>query len=436
MDAKINMADKSFPQNQSAMFDPLYFGAPPDPTTNNFSVNTGVFYGAGWVTTLATSPYGPVNCYANTACGGPLTHTLKRWFTPTVVLTYGPSQIFSSIASSQNFVAFENYIEGPHSSPHRWVAFQMISMCSPDDPLFFSHHANVDRLYAIWQDCHDLELVAPANYTTIEYSNITNYAGNGNPYWNYGMDSPIPFFWLPGNQDSFAIPNSPFPTARNVCSMGTEEGPNYDGLYVRYINDALVGALGQDINGQSTCPNNKAGWNLVYPPGATNVTRKRNIEVNSTTNSTSPNRDAALNGIINAFAAAAAAGLSGIDALNYIALQECKNSQQMEIDESLEAWMMDQGTQPEQYHSLCDSPSQRYYCDPSRANLGKCKNGYTTDQNTQQIASQTIAVFLGLCGGILVVVVIIVIVVMKRKRQNERLEGGELPVDQYQKLDG
>jgi len=344
-------------------------------------------------------------------------------------------------------VTFENWIEGPHSNPHRWVAFQMISMSSPDDPLFFSHHANVDRLYAIWQDCNDFELIDPENYTSIHYSNITNYASNGVPYWNYGIDSPMPFFWLPGNQDSFAIRNSPFPTPRNVCSMGTENGPNYDGMYFRYINDALVGSLGADSNGSPTCVNNKAGWNLVYPPGATGISRKRNLEensttdsttnsttdstTNSTTNSTTINRDTALNGVGQGFQAAAAVGLAGPDALHFTALQECLNTPQIEIDASLEAWMQDQGTRPEQYDRVCDSSSQRYHCKPERISLGNCQSAWVEEQ----AASHTIAVFFGMCGGILVVVVIVVIITKRKKLQNDKLEA-ELAFDQYKKLDG
>jgi len=31
----------------------------------------------------------------------------------------------------------------------------MSTMHSPQDPLFFSHHAFIDKLWSVWQDCHD-----------------------------------------------------------------------------------------------------------------------------------------------------------------------------------------------------------------------------------------------------------------------------------------
>ena len=31
----------------------------------------------------------------------------------------------------------------------------MSTMHSPQDPLFFSHHCFIDKLWSVWQDCHD-----------------------------------------------------------------------------------------------------------------------------------------------------------------------------------------------------------------------------------------------------------------------------------------
>jgi len=38
-----------------------------------------------------------------------------------------------------------------HNPPHGWVGGTMGGMSSPNDPIFFLHHANVDRLWAEWQ---------------------------------------------------------------------------------------------------------------------------------------------------------------------------------------------------------------------------------------------------------------------------------------------
>jgi hypothetical protein len=46
-------------------------------------------------------------------------------------------------------------IEGPHhGGPHMWIGETMSSPQSPRDPLFYLHHNNLDRLWAIWQQNH------------------------------------------------------------------------------------------------------------------------------------------------------------------------------------------------------------------------------------------------------------------------------------------
>jgi hypothetical protein len=41
-----------------------------------------------------------------------------------------------------------------HNLVHRWVAGTMGMMTSPNDPVFFLHHCNIDRLWARWQRLH------------------------------------------------------------------------------------------------------------------------------------------------------------------------------------------------------------------------------------------------------------------------------------------
>ena len=44
-----------------------------------------------------------------------------------------------------------------HNAAHLWVGGSMATATSPNDPVFFLHHANVDRLWARWQDLHPEE---------------------------------------------------------------------------------------------------------------------------------------------------------------------------------------------------------------------------------------------------------------------------------------
>ena len=50
--------------------------------------------------------------------------------------------------------ALEGWINGPqlHNRVHVWVGGSMLINTSPNDPVFFLHHCNVDRIWALWQD--------------------------------------------------------------------------------------------------------------------------------------------------------------------------------------------------------------------------------------------------------------------------------------------
>ena len=60
-----------------------------------------------------------------------------------------------------SYAAFRDMEGGSHVPGHMWTGETMASPRSPADPLFFLHHCNVDRLWAIWQ----LNNAAAAQYT-------------------------------------------------------------------------------------------------------------------------------------------------------------------------------------------------------------------------------------------------------------------------------
>jgi tyrosinase len=54
-----------------------------------------------------------------------------------------------------SFTAFQSAIEGAvHASVHNAVGGDMATAASPSDPLFWLHHANIDRLWVKWQKKH------------------------------------------------------------------------------------------------------------------------------------------------------------------------------------------------------------------------------------------------------------------------------------------
>lgn len=62
--------------------------------------------------------------------------------------------------------SFRNQIEGwrgpnIHNRVHVWIGGSMYPMSSPNDPVFFLHHCNIDRLWAQWQAAHPAESYQP-----------------------------------------------------------------------------------------------------------------------------------------------------------------------------------------------------------------------------------------------------------------------------------
>jgi tyrosinase len=62
--------------------------------------------------------------------------------------------------SSSSPGGLRNLVEGwignerIHNSVHVWVGGDMSLSSSPNDPAFFLHHCNVDRIWAAWQERH------------------------------------------------------------------------------------------------------------------------------------------------------------------------------------------------------------------------------------------------------------------------------------------
>ena len=89
----------------------------------------------------------------------------------------GPEELWGKISIEKSFYkeikwngriypgGFAGLIENRgHSGVHmfhgQWGQAPMASMRSPDDPLFYLHHAFIDYHWALWQDCNDYDEVA------------------------------------------------------------------------------------------------------------------------------------------------------------------------------------------------------------------------------------------------------------------------------------
>ncbi len=66
-----------------------------------------------------------------------------------------------------------------HNIGHMWVGGSMMAMASPNDPVFWLHHCNIDRLWADWQDDHRTEPYLPPS-------------GTPGVVAGHGLDDPMP----------------------------------------------------------------------------------------------------------------------------------------------------------------------------------------------------------------------------------------------------
>lgn len=69
----------------------------------------------------------------------------------TMANLFGPSGV-ADVLSSSNWTTFAWALEGgPHGMVHASLGGEMNPTTSPNEPLFFLHHAQVDRLWWMWQ---------------------------------------------------------------------------------------------------------------------------------------------------------------------------------------------------------------------------------------------------------------------------------------------
>jgi hypothetical protein len=92
-------------------------------------------------------------------------HTLASWVYLPAGVTRGPdpnyplptqNDIDTNVLNQSDYVSFTNGLEGYHNTVHMWVGGNTMPnpRSSPHDPMFWLHHANVDRIWAQWQGTH------------------------------------------------------------------------------------------------------------------------------------------------------------------------------------------------------------------------------------------------------------------------------------------
>ena len=146
-----------------------------------------------------------------------------------------------------------------HNGVHVWIGGDMAAMSSPNDPIFFMHHAQIDRIWALWQREH-----SGAN----NYNDAGTFVGQGhgpNDYmwpWDAGASTPgaLPPGWSgpdPGVVKSFVSTSARFETPTDVLDTRAL-GYIYDGEDA----EREFGETGERVTHQWE----KVGFNSDYGP--------------------------------------------------------------------------------------------------------------------------------------------------------------------------
>ncbi len=96
--------------------------------------------------------------------------------------------------TSASATSFRNTLEGwvgpgqIHNAVHRWVGGSMQPGTSPNDPIFFFHHCNIDRLWSIWEQKNPgVALYLPDN-TTAAANGLTRVNDDMSTYGRTATD--------------------------------------------------------------------------------------------------------------------------------------------------------------------------------------------------------------------------------------------------------
>jgi len=312
--------------------------------------------------------------------------------------------IWDAILSKSTFSSFSSWLEGiPHGWPHMNMGFSMSMMYSPDDPLFMLHHCNIDRIYAIWQDCYDYEQVKKADIGTKHFNPGTSRPYNPVTGLQYvmGTDSPMPYAMSSTGSGSTGtavysvVFGSTWPSPRDMWPSGLQND-GYKGLNVRYGNDAMVDLISR--SGSCTSKGNTA-WRIVDQ----GTTKKRDAGLGSS----DPQLEARIERETKA-------GKSLEDVIHEVAMEDCLLAPPLVVDEKLMAWVRMNGLHLSQLDTICDKVSERVNHETGQLNLN-----IDSERESGGLFAPVWVIVTASIGCTLVLVAVITLIILYLRRRNE-----------------
>jgi tyrosinase len=140
---------------------------------------------------------------------------------------------------------FRNSLEAAplHNSVHLWVGGSMMSASAPNDPVFWLHHCNVDRLWAMWQRQHPGQAYLPPGGAP--GAPVGHALDDPMPPWAGEPDPPTPRRVLDHRALGYEYDTETLvgdlcategrPTLLRVHDIGTRYGPPTDQLDVEVV---------------------------------------------------------------------------------------------------------------------------------------------------------------------------------------------------------
>jgi hypothetical protein len=287
---------------------------------------------------------------------------LKRRITPKD-LSQTVDGVANAIVNNPNFQQFITICHGQlHFSPHTFLFYSMASQASPDEPLFFMHHCNVDRLFALWADCNEYEkksggaLGCPSEYcevNPVSGDDKTVYDGTSKAAVN--LDTEVTLYYG-SSSDSKICPKSIWPKIKDLHSCGDATTPGWAGLYVRYGPDNMAKRIA------SSCPKQRASltgnpWTWVNYEV---IPKKRDTA--NFTEELEDNASKAYKEFDIRFAAKMSTGeKSPQDVIKEMAMETCMATPKSEWTQENLAMMRMMGISPSSLDRICDEPSPKLH---------------------------------------------------------------------------
>jgi tyrosinase len=335
---------------------PTCFGDPVTNPTTGYYVSSGMFTREnGW---NILSPVAGDATQWQTSSAKYYDTGLKRLNDPSM-MKLDQSQIATTIAANPSFSTMLPWCHGSgHSCTHLFLGFSMKTQSSPDEPMFFMHHGNVDRLFHLWADCWDYEGISCDSLGPNQYTEINPTPGGSAVCYTVGkdkfpysvtVDTVIPYKF--GSGSSTFIPEAKWPKIKDLWTCGEEGRPGWMGMYYRYGTDAIAQILSTR---SGACKSNNWGW-VNYGAGS----KKRDADPEHNDFTDRDDNEAVMFREIQAeiIRKTEQEGLSTKAALRDIAMENCLKNTKPEYSPQDLAYLRMMGISPSSLDRICDEPS-------------------------------------------------------------------------------